>query len=423
MPVSRPNQLSYIAERVLELQPRSVLDIGMGFGLPGMLFRQYCDVWNGNYARTSWKTKIDAIEIFDEYITPLQKEIYDTIYVGNVIDILPTLDKYDLIYCGDMIEHLSLEDGKKLIEILKTKSEHIMIYTPRNVQPQGAEFGNEHETHLSQWLPGDFVGASYQSLGNGLFVEYDLRMQKYYCKEMSFYGDKLPLVKYHNKHTPVLFVGLYFEQDYNVFKAHKGRRVIFWNGSDVSKLICNPKWIEIIKCNDAEHYCHNSQLAEELNTIGIYPTIVPLFFGNKEDYQVCYKQSDIPQVFINAHPGREVEYGINKIKILDKTFPYIRFHIYGITGEGNCNIIYHGQIPEIQMDEEIKYYQGCLRFNEHDGMSQIVAKAKLLGLHTIVETELPIIMGKLNELKNRTEPYEFDRNSIKDIKEFLEMIK
>jgi hypothetical protein len=244
-------------------------------------------------------------------------------------------------------------------------------------------------------------------------------MQKYYCSGMSFYGDKIPLKFYEDRWSTTLFIGLYFQEDYNVFSDHIGNKIVFWNGSDVSRLLANENWQKILKretmmCND-KHYCHNKQLQDELKSVGIEATIVPLFFGNKEDYQVCYKHSEIPQVFMNAHPGREEEYGVDKITLLDKAFPYIKFHIYGITGKGNCNIIYHGQIPEKQMDDEIKNYQGCLRFNQHDGMSQIVAKSNLMGLYVINETELIKIIDELNKLNSKKEPFEFDRNSIKDI--------
>ena len=246
---------------------------------------------------------------------------------------------------------------------------------------------------------------------------------------MSFYGDKIPLKFYEDKWTKTLFIGLYFQEDYNVFTEHIGNKIVFWNGSDVSRLLANENWQKILKretmmCND-KHYCHNKQLQDELKSVGIDATIVPLFFGNKEDYQVCYKPSTNPRVFMNAHPGREVEYGVDKclqlaIDFREYTFEYT-FHIYGIDGESKDNIVYHGQIPESQMDEEIKNYQAVLRFNEHDGMSQIVAKASLMGLYPIVTSDINVATDKLKSIGWK--PYTCCRNCIKDIKEFLEMIE
>jgi hypothetical protein len=240
---------------------------------------------------------------------------------------------------------------------------------------------------------------------------------------MKFYGDKIPLKFYNNINETTLFEGLYFQEDYNIFMKHLGERVVFWNGSDTLRLLSNLSWIEIIQKYSAKHYCHNIILKKELKSVGIDATIVPLFFGDKEDYQVCYKHSEIPQVFMNAHPGREQEYGVDKCLRLAEFFPYIIFHIYGIDGESKDNIVYHGQIPETQMDDEIKNYQGVLRFNEHDGMSQIVAKASLMGLYDCVSTDLDYITEFLRALPNTQKSNQFDRNSIKDIKEFLEMIK
>ena len=65
------------------------------------------------------------------------------------------------------------------------------------------------------------------------------------------------------------------------------------------------------------------------------------------------------------------------------------------------------------MDEQIKHFQGCLRLNEHDGMSQIVIKSILMGQYVISKKKLEGCMHadceeelfyRLNELKTKTEP-------------------
>jgi len=127
----------------------SVLDIGIGFGKFGFLAREYTDVLNRRYF--DWQTKIDGIEIFEEYITQLQKEIYDHIYIGNAIDILPTLGRYDMIICSDMLEHLSEHDGTTLLDSIKDRCKFAMIATPITVLHQGVLYNNEHERHVSAW--------------------------------------------------------------------------------------------------------------------------------------------------------------------------------------------------------------------------------------------------------------------------------
>jgi peptidylprolyl isomerase len=149
MPCSRPSALAPMCNRIIEKNPRSVLDIGIGFGKFGFLAREYTDVRLGRYFKR--QTRIDGIEIFESYITQLQREIYYNIYVGNAIDILPTLGNYDMIICSDMLEHLSEKDGVFLLNTVKEKSKFAMTVTPVRVLQQEALYNNEHERHISVW--------------------------------------------------------------------------------------------------------------------------------------------------------------------------------------------------------------------------------------------------------------------------------
>ncbi|MHC4171492.1 MAG: FKBP-type peptidyl-prolyl cis-trans isomerase [Planctomycetota bacterium] len=149
MPCSRPSALAPVCNRIIEKNPMSVLDIGIGFGKFGFLVREYTDIRLGRYF--NWKTRIDGIEIFEKYVTRLQREIYDNIYIGNTMDILPTLGDYDMIICSDMLEHLNEKDGLFLLNLIKEKSKFAMIVTPVKVLRQKALYNNEHEKHISVW--------------------------------------------------------------------------------------------------------------------------------------------------------------------------------------------------------------------------------------------------------------------------------
>ncbi len=149
MPCSRPSALVPMCNRIMEKSPMSVLDIGIGFGKFGFLAREYTDVRLGRYY--NWKTRIEGIEIFEKYVTQLQREIYDNIYIGNAIDILPTLGCYDMIICSDVLEHFSEQDGTVLLDLIKDRCKFAMIATPVTVLQQEALYDNEHERHLSAW--------------------------------------------------------------------------------------------------------------------------------------------------------------------------------------------------------------------------------------------------------------------------------
>jgi len=422
MPTSRANHIFYLIDQVMHLRPKSILDIGVGFGTKGMLFREYTDIWAGNYQPDSWKVQIDGIEVFADYVTDLQRQIYDTIYIGDALEVLDTLGEYDMIYAGDVLEHFSREDGLKMLELMKKHAKHVIIATPAKVSQQGAVFNNEHETHRSQWTPEDLAGASIKYFGNTMVARFCTEKQVYYCAAMSFYGDKVPMKGYNDSLAPTVFIGLYFDSDYASFKRHLGSKTVFWNGSDVTRLLANPNWVKVVQEEEATHFCHNEQLRAELATIGVKAEVAPLFFGYKKNYQQSYKHSKRPQVFLCAHPGREHEYGVYIVEELAAELPDIDFHVYGIEMQSRANLIFHGLVPEAQMDEEIRGYQCCLRMNAHDGMSQIVCKSKLLGLYPIISRDKEEIRRELLEMKNRDKPWHGDVAQVKDLSWIPNMI-
>lgn len=154
MPSSHLHQLNEIMKLIVLTDPKSILDVGVGFGKYGFLSREYLDIWDGY---TSWKRRIDGIEVFKEYLTPVHDFIYDNIYVGTAIDILPTLKtKYDLILLIDILEHFDYEDGIKLLEYCNKRARNIIISTPKDISDQKEFLGNPFETHRFQWKKKDF---------------------------------------------------------------------------------------------------------------------------------------------------------------------------------------------------------------------------------------------------------------------------
>lgn len=151
MPSSQFGQISPLAWLIQELDPQSVLDIGPGFGKYGFLAREYLELWfrTTDYAKRT--RRIDAIEVFGPYVTPLQRSIYDEIHIGDAIEVLPQLASYDLVLLIDILEHLDKPDGIRLLTASLQKGTFVIVSTPKNPAPQGAHFGNVHERHTSAW--------------------------------------------------------------------------------------------------------------------------------------------------------------------------------------------------------------------------------------------------------------------------------
>lgn len=156
MPSSHTYQLNEIMELVILTEPKSILDIGCGFGKFGVLCYERLNLW---YAK-NYKNKniaIDGIEGFPEYITPIHEFVYSNIYINDALTAMKNLTKkYDLALLIDVLEHLPRAEGEKLLyECLKV-CKNIIVSTPKNIGDQGAEFGNEYEVHRAQWDREDF---------------------------------------------------------------------------------------------------------------------------------------------------------------------------------------------------------------------------------------------------------------------------
>src|SRR4051794_2264798 len=111
MPSSRPNTIPAVVHLIRQLRPQSILDVGIGFGKWGHLFREYTDIQEAEndparYQRQNWQVRIDGIEGFSNYITDMHRYLYNEIHIGNASELMPNLPSYDVVFMGDIIEHL-----------------------------------------------------------------------------------------------------------------------------------------------------------------------------------------------------------------------------------------------------------------------------------------------------------------------------
>lgn len=157
MPSSHYHQLNEIVEAIVEFNPQALLDLGVGFGKYGFLAREYLELWDevGDYH--DWNRTIDGIEAFEPYIGSIQKAIYNEIFIGNALAILPTLQKrYDLILMIDVLEHFTYEEGLSILDLCKKVGKNILISVPLDMSAQEEVFGNPFETHKYPWGRKDF---------------------------------------------------------------------------------------------------------------------------------------------------------------------------------------------------------------------------------------------------------------------------
>jgi len=220
-----------------------------------------------------------------------------------------------------------------------------------------------------------------------------------------------------DNNASVVFFGLYTKHDYDAFLRHKGKKIVFWCGSDILNLQGNYDSRRVLKLfPETEHYCENEVEAEGLRRAGLNPIIVPSFLDDV-NLPITFKPSETPHIFSCGHDKREEEYGAGIVERIADTVHYATFHIYGIDKDSvfftkeHKNVIYHGRVPEAQFKEEISHYQCGLRTNDHDGMSEVQ-------MRNILHGGYPITKIKYDKIWNYTTDQE-----LVDLIEKLKLVK
>jgi hypothetical protein len=234
-------------------------------------------------------------------------------------------------------------------------------------------------------------------------------------------------IPYKSKDEPTVFMGLYGLKDFYELWTHKGRKAIFWCGSDIRHfdggywlddkgyIRIQPwalaKWIS----TNCENYVENQVEAAKLRDWGIEPVIVPSFLGDVDSYRVSYKYAKRPQVYASVSGDDFHLYGWYDIERIAGECD-VDFHLYGNTVPWETrhpNVFIHGRVPKEQMNAEIKNMQCGLRVVGFDGFSEILAKSVLWGQYPISRIKYPHItsyedekslIGALNDLKNKRRP-------------------
>ncbi|RPI18221.1 MAG: class I SAM-dependent methyltransferase [Ignavibacteriae bacterium] len=164
MSTSNWQNISYNIEIVRNLNPKSILDIGTGFGRWGILFREFLETWEHNKYKGDWERIIDGVEIFPGYIQSYHKFFYNNIFIEDALQFMRNVkNKYELINCGDVIEHFTKNDAEELIKLCLSKGKWILINIPigKNWE-QGPAPENLYEEHKSFWSIKDFKKYKYR---------------------------------------------------------------------------------------------------------------------------------------------------------------------------------------------------------------------------------------------------------------------
>jgi len=143
--------------RILHHNPKSILDVGVGYGKWGLLCRELLESWQKRIYPGRWEVWIDGVEICREYIKkfPWLLEFYDMIYIEDISspECMPLQFDYDLCICGDVLEHIEKPSAIETIKRLQKKCKAILVSLPcgEGWLDNVIAGDNPYEKHKSVW--------------------------------------------------------------------------------------------------------------------------------------------------------------------------------------------------------------------------------------------------------------------------------
>lgn len=92
---------------------------------------------------------------------------------------------YDVIICSDGIEHLTINQGERLLQLMRLNSEMQVIFTPLGDYMVDVGMNNNPDSHLSGWTPGmlpDYLSIVFpnfhESLNIGAFFAVNCSIEE-----------------------------------------------------------------------------------------------------------------------------------------------------------------------------------------------------------------------------------------------------
>jgi Methyltransferase domain len=176
MPIGSYAAIPLLAQALLQCHPRSVLDLGMGFGGGGVVVRQWLDL-----GIRPWRTYLVGVEVWPDYRNPVW-DLYNVVYVQSIEQFVGAYaDSFDCVLLGDVLEHFEKDAGREIVAAIKPRVAAggcLLVATPAKFRPQEAVYGNERERHRSLWSPDELTELGFQVERTG--------RQDYYCGESLF---------------------------------------------------------------------------------------------------------------------------------------------------------------------------------------------------------------------------------------------
>lgn len=133
----------------------TILDCGIGFGEMALRLRTHY-----RFKGTPFVVGLDLHEPYVRVHSTLG--LYDKVHNCSVTSIPYTDDFFDIVLAIELIEHLSNEEGLKMLnEVERVSKGQVIITTPHGFTATKERWGNPHMEHVSGWHPMDFTDRGY----------------------------------------------------------------------------------------------------------------------------------------------------------------------------------------------------------------------------------------------------------------------
>lgn len=174
MPSSDINMISRVVRIVDRINPVSILDVGIGTGRYGFLFRE-CFDWNiGNLDPKSWKLQLYGVEIDQSYVTPIHEYLYTKIYLCDWL-YCDIQRKFDLVFMGDVLEHWPEGQWQQALMKAREISKFTLVVAPnwKGSINQTSWHGHHQEKHWSVLSPEKVGGRCLFASSKMLMCAFD----------------------------------------------------------------------------------------------------------------------------------------------------------------------------------------------------------------------------------------------------------
>lgn len=203
---------------------------------------------------------------------------------------------------------------------------------------------------------------------------------------------------------PVVFCGLYGIKDFMALHNHKGRKAIWFCGSDIrhfrdgywlddkGEIRISAKILAVWIDRYCESWVENIEEVNVLKQLDIKSNVCPSFLGDVKKFTPQIIDSKLR--YYSSVSGNDFKlYGWDKLNEIAKENPNTEYYLYGNTigWKAPSNVIVRGRMPKEQMNEEVKTMTGAIRMVEFEGCSEIIVKSILWGQKPISLIDYPFL--------------------------------